>query len=160
MHPGATYKLIKLKATLKLFTTGSITLTAPSVLIAREAINQIYPILMEFKRALPHEQTNSQQQQIHSIKSEPTLFGMNTNSSLFNQNFSSPSIKQEMISQRPPISTISSSFNYYNNVIFFSLLLYVFVKFISNQSQQKGTKKTKLLVNLQGIIEVTCTEVA
>ena len=50
LHPGATFKLVKIKATLKLFTTGSITLTAPSVLVAQDAINQIYPILVEFKR--------------------------------------------------------------------------------------------------------------
>lgn len=50
LHPGATFKIKDLKATLKLFTTGSITLTSPSVLIAQQAIDRIYPILVEFKR--------------------------------------------------------------------------------------------------------------
>ena len=52
LHPGATYKIKDLKVTLKLFTTGSITLTSPSVLVAQQAINRIYPVLVEFKRNL------------------------------------------------------------------------------------------------------------
>lgn len=59
LHPGATFKLKDLRTTLKLFTTGSITLTSPSVQIAQQAINHIYPILYEYRRMLT------------SLKSEP-----------------------------------------------------------------------------------------
>ena len=60
LHPGATFKLKDLKTTLKLFTTGSVTLTAPSVSVAQQAINQIYPVLYEYKRNAAHSSsTNS-----------------------------------------------------------------------------------------------------
>lgn len=49
LHPGATFKLKEFKATLKLFTTGSITLTAPSVGQAQKAVNYIYPVLEKLK---------------------------------------------------------------------------------------------------------------
>jgi TATA-box binding protein (TBP) (component of TFIID and TFIIIB) len=52
LHPGATYKLKDLKTTLKLFTTGSVTLTAPCVQTAQTAIQRIYPILYEFRRVV------------------------------------------------------------------------------------------------------------
>ena len=51
LHPGATFKLKELKTTLKLFATGSITLTAPSVQTARQAVEQMYPLLEKFKHA-------------------------------------------------------------------------------------------------------------
>ena len=50
LHPGATFKLKDLKATLKIFTTGAITLTAPSVALAQEAIYSISPICDEYRR--------------------------------------------------------------------------------------------------------------
>jgi transcription initiation factor TFIID TATA-box-binding protein len=50
LHPGATFKLKNLHATLKLFNTGSITLTAPSVSKIVQAIEAIYPILYENRR--------------------------------------------------------------------------------------------------------------
>lgn len=70
LHPGATFKIAKLKATLKLFTTGSITLTAPSVIICQDAINEIYPILVEYKRNFPNEQQSNSSQSFQ-MKSEP-----------------------------------------------------------------------------------------
>ncbi|XP_035231431.1 TATA box-binding protein-like protein 1, partial [Stegodyphus dumicola] len=53
LHPGATYKIKELKATLKLFTTGSITITAPSVDNVRLAVEHIYPLVYEFKTQKP-----------------------------------------------------------------------------------------------------------
>jgi len=50
LHPGVTYKIIKPKATLKIFSTGSITVTAPSVANVQAAIEQIYPLVYEFKK--------------------------------------------------------------------------------------------------------------
>lgn len=82
LHPGATFKLPKIKATLKLFTTGSITLTAPTVLVAQEAINQIYPILLEFKRTFPSEQAqaiNGQSALKTETSSPPNIFAQNFN---------------------------------------------------------------------------------
>lgn len=57
LHPGATFKLSDLKTTLKLFTTGSVTLTAPSVSVAQQAVNRMYPILYEYRRNAPPQST-------------------------------------------------------------------------------------------------------
>jgi len=50
LHPGVTYKIQKPKATLKIFSTGSITVTAPSVANVQAAIEKIYPLVYEFKK--------------------------------------------------------------------------------------------------------------
>lgn len=51
LHPGATYKISDPKATLKIFTTGSITVTAPCVANVQSAIEHIFPLVVEFKAA-------------------------------------------------------------------------------------------------------------
>merc|ERR1712179_481600 len=43
LHPGVTYRLKHPKATLKIFSTGSITVTAPCVGNVQSAIEHIYP---------------------------------------------------------------------------------------------------------------------
>lgn len=48
LHPGVTYKIEHPKATLKIFSTGSITVTAPSVNNVQMAIEHIYPLVKEF----------------------------------------------------------------------------------------------------------------
>lgn len=50
LHPGVTYKLYDPKATLKIFSTGSITVTAPSVADVQAAIEHIFPLVYEFKK--------------------------------------------------------------------------------------------------------------
>lgn len=67
LHPGATFRIKQYRCTLKLFTTGSITLTAPSVLFAQKSIDFIYPILCKFKRQHTQfdEKPNVQSQPIH-----------------------------------------------------------------------------------------------
>lgn len=50
LHPGVTYKLKKPKATLKIFSTGSITVTAPSVLDVQQAVEYIFPLVYEFRK--------------------------------------------------------------------------------------------------------------
>ncbi|XP_050436972.1 TATA box-binding protein-like 1 isoform X1 [Adelges cooleyi] len=50
LHPGVTFKIKDLKATLKIFSTGSITVTAPSVQNVHKAIEQIYPMVLPFRR--------------------------------------------------------------------------------------------------------------
>lgn len=49
IHPGATVRL-EGKAVLKVFTTGSVTLTAPSVERINTAVNEIYPKLFECRK--------------------------------------------------------------------------------------------------------------
>ncbi|XP_012235819.1 TATA box-binding protein-like 1 [Linepithema humile] len=50
LHPGVTYKLKNPKATLKIFSTGSVTVTAPSVAAVQAAIEHIYPLVYEFRK--------------------------------------------------------------------------------------------------------------
>jgi len=50
LHPGVTYKIKSPKATLKIFSTGSITVTAPSVANVQAAIEHIYPKVFEFQK--------------------------------------------------------------------------------------------------------------
>lgn len=47
LHPGVTYKIKDPKATLKIFSTGSITVTAPSVTNVQRAVEHIYPYVEE-----------------------------------------------------------------------------------------------------------------
>lgn len=50
LHPGVTYKLYNPKATLKIFSTGSITVTAASVAYVQSAIEHIFPLVYEFRK--------------------------------------------------------------------------------------------------------------
>lgn len=50
LHPGVTYKIKDLKATLKIFSTGSITVTAPSVANVQQAIEHIFPLVYEYRK--------------------------------------------------------------------------------------------------------------
>lgn len=50
LHPGVTYKVKPLKATLKIFSTGSITVTAPSVPNVQQAIEHIFPLVSPFRK--------------------------------------------------------------------------------------------------------------
>lgn len=54
LHPGVTYKIKEPKATLKIFSTGSITVTAPSVANVQHAVEHIYPLVVPHKMDLPH----------------------------------------------------------------------------------------------------------
>ncbi|XP_017476560.1 PREDICTED: TATA box-binding protein-like protein 1 [Rhagoletis zephyria] len=53
LHPGATYRMKELKAVLKIFQTGSITITAPSVQNVQLAVEHIYPLVYEFRKPKP-----------------------------------------------------------------------------------------------------------
>ncbi|CAF0782781.1 unnamed protein product [Didymodactylos carnosus] len=50
IHPGATVRLKEFSSTMKVFTTGSITLTAPSVDNVNFALNAFYPRLYECRK--------------------------------------------------------------------------------------------------------------
>jgi len=52
LHPGATYKILDPKATIKIFSTGSVTVTAPSVMNVQLAIEHVYPLVYEYRKAL------------------------------------------------------------------------------------------------------------
>jgi len=49
LHPGVTYRIKEPRATCKVFSTGSITVTAPSVQNVQLAIEHIYPLCCQFK---------------------------------------------------------------------------------------------------------------
>ena len=51
LHPGVTYRCKDPKATLKIFSTGSITITAPSVTNVQRAVEHIYPLVEVFKKS-------------------------------------------------------------------------------------------------------------
>ncbi|XP_028653574.1 TATA box-binding protein-like 1 isoform X1 [Erpetoichthys calabaricus] len=50
LHPAASYRIKNLKATLQVFSTGSITVTAPSVQFVATAVEQIYPLVFESRK--------------------------------------------------------------------------------------------------------------
>ncbi|XP_030752366.1 TATA box-binding protein-like protein 1 [Sitophilus oryzae] len=56
LHPGVTYKLQQPKATLKIFSTGSVTVTAPSVAEVQAAIEYIFPLVYEFRKERSKEE--------------------------------------------------------------------------------------------------------
>lgn len=57
MHPGATYRYEEAGATLKIFQTGAITITAPSVEKVQLAVEYIYPLVYAFKKDKPAPHT-------------------------------------------------------------------------------------------------------
>ncbi|KAJ6218470.1 hypothetical protein RDWZM_009627 [Blomia tropicalis] len=59
LHPGATYRISELKAVLKIFQTGSITITAPSVRNVQRAVEYIYPLVYEYRKPKPKVDNNS-----------------------------------------------------------------------------------------------------
>lgn len=65
LHPGVTYKLYNPKATLKIFSTGSITVTAASVAFVQAAIEHIFPLVYEFrKKRTPQEKMDMMKQPV------------------------------------------------------------------------------------------------
>merc|ERR1712156_888611 len=49
-HPGVEYRFADLKVTCKVFQSGSITITAPSVKNIEEAADRLYPLVLEYQR--------------------------------------------------------------------------------------------------------------
>ncbi|XP_003739415.1 TATA box-binding protein-like protein 1 [Galendromus occidentalis] len=50
LHPGVTYKIKEIRASLKIFSTGSITVTAPSVSAVQQSIERIFPLVYEHRK--------------------------------------------------------------------------------------------------------------
>lgn len=77
LHPGVTYKIKEPKATLKIFSTGSITVTAPRVANVQSAIEYIYPLVSDFNAGpAPVKVDNSVkkvQQIVHKQRAAPQV---------------------------------------------------------------------------------------
>uniref|UniRef100_A0A3P8PFF4 TATA box-binding protein-like 1 n=1 Tax=Astatotilapia calliptera TaxID=8154 RepID=A0A3P8PFF4_ASTCA len=52
LHPAATYRIKNLKATIQVFSTGSLTVTGPNVQNVATAVEQVYPLLFECQKPL------------------------------------------------------------------------------------------------------------
>lgn len=62
LHPGVTYRITDPRATLKIFSTGSITVTAPCVYNIQLAIEHVYPLVSEFRMEKACRNNGSDQQ--------------------------------------------------------------------------------------------------
>ncbi|XP_045467030.1 TATA box-binding protein-like 1 [Harmonia axyridis] len=81
LHPGVTYKLKEPKATLKIFSTGSVTVTAPSVAGVQAAIEYIFPLVYEFrKERTAEEQTALALKKLKQQEIVGTVYVENENS--------------------------------------------------------------------------------
>ncbi|KAI5741926.1 hypothetical protein M8J77_001225 [Diaphorina citri] len=80
LHPGVTYRITRPKATLKIFSTGGITVTAPSVSDVQQAIEHIYPLVYEFRKEKTAEDIILAEKRLKSkkrklgVKDEPEDF--------------------------------------------------------------------------------------
>ncbi|XP_068141426.1 LOW QUALITY PROTEIN: uncharacterized protein Trf2 [Drosophila tropicalis] len=75
LHPGVTYKMRDPKATLKIFSTGSITVTAASVNDVEAAIQHIYPLAYEFRKQRSAEEMQhmrAKQKQYNNNSADPS----------------------------------------------------------------------------------------
>ena len=52
LHPAATYRIKKIKATVQVFSTGSITITGPNVKNVVKGVERVYPLLFQCKKPL------------------------------------------------------------------------------------------------------------
>ena len=50
LHPAVTFRNKELRATFKVFSTGNITVTAPSVDAVQGAVGCIFPLVQEFRK--------------------------------------------------------------------------------------------------------------
>nr|CAG4652136.1 EOG090X0CO7 [Triops cancriformis] len=83
LHPGVTYKLKEPKATLKIFSTGSITVTAPSVRNVQLAIEHIFPLVFEFRKERTPEEWRLLQKNKSCYKTSVSYFMGRLNSKKF-----------------------------------------------------------------------------
>lgn len=122
LHPGATFRIKQYKCTLKLFTTGSITLTAPNVHNAQKSIDFIYPILVECRRQ-SSQPTPKQDNYLVTTPltitnpvclNAPTIINLNKNDNYLTSSSSS-------LSNDSFTSTMPASLNTTNNLNSFSL---------------------------------------
>ncbi|KAI4464324.1 tata-box binding protein [Holotrichia oblita] len=79
LHPGVTYKLKTPKATLKIFSTGSVTVTAPSVTDVQAAIEYIFPLVYEFRKERSPEDIQALKKRRMSNGVEEYIYENNAN---------------------------------------------------------------------------------
>jgi len=122
LHPGVTYKCKYPKATLKIFSTGSITITAPSVANVQKAVEHIYPLVEVFQKQktkqdklepLPKIPDTKPIKQAEKRKrpASPPLPPSKPNGSNFGSNFGSNSSQQKSfhyVPKRPVMNNDSS----------------------------------------------------
>ncbi|XP_037084676.1 TATA box-binding protein-like 1 [Pollicipes pollicipes] len=75
LHPGVTYRVNHLKATLKVFSTGSITVTAPSVSAVQQAIEHIFPLVYEFRKDKSPSDVAAAAARARSLRADSDLDG-------------------------------------------------------------------------------------
>lgn len=119
LHPGATFRIKDYKCTLKLFTTGSITLTAPNVHTVQKSIDFIYPILVKCRR----QSSESLAKQDNYLKTTPltlatpvcltapTIINLNKNDTFLTSSSSSMSNDSFTSTMPAPLNTSSSTLN-------------------------------------------------
>lgn len=69
LHPGVTYKIPSPKATLKIFSTGSITVTAPCVANVQSAIEHIFPLVLPYRM---ERKVNTSEAKLHLMPAKRT----------------------------------------------------------------------------------------
>lgn len=81
LHPGVTFKLKHLSSTLKIYSTGSITVTAPSVINTQRAIEHIYPLVHRFRKEHTDDDIRERQQAKRFNNSHNTSYPLNCKTS-------------------------------------------------------------------------------
>lgn len=59
IQPGVVYRIHDLKATVRMFSTGSITVTAPSIGAVQKSIEHVYPLALKFQRLRSAEEQSA-----------------------------------------------------------------------------------------------------
>ena len=115
LHPGASFKMEDIKSTLKLFTTGSVTITAPSVDASKRALNQMQSILLKYKyRSEAEKKLEEQQQQQLQLQQLQQQQAANNQTTL-NDPFQATSLNDHHGSIKFDYLSASSSINNNNN---------------------------------------------
>ncbi|XP_043943042.1 TATA box-binding protein-like 1 [Protopterus annectens] len=52
LHPAASYRIKHLKATLQIFSTGSVTVTGPNIKCVATAVEEIYPLVFDSRKEI------------------------------------------------------------------------------------------------------------
>ncbi|XP_064624948.1 TATA box-binding protein-like 1 [Lineus longissimus] len=77
LHPGVTYRIPDPKATLKVFSTGSITITAPCVGNIQTAVEHIFPLVYAFKMDRIESQDVKRKTLLNKLKKRPLSMNCN-----------------------------------------------------------------------------------
>lgn len=72
LHPGVTYRMRDPKATLKIFSTGSITVVAATVSAVDSAIQRVYPLVYEFRNENSMKEVNNQTDENQAVSRSNT----------------------------------------------------------------------------------------